>query len=603
MMDTVSNQPSLAKTGAAKTGAAKTGAAKTGAAWVAVLLSSVLAPPARAQVLPPAILVPQGSPITRELQPAFPPTAPGLPVPPPAGVSLFAPGQSANIRSVVTNGASVYSSAELAAITGGLAGQAIPFSRVEDAREKLLARYRGDGYLLTTVSTVLDANGNLRFNVVEGYIADVKLQGDIGPAGTQVLTFLNRLLNERPIRIGTLERYLLLATDVPGVTLRSVLRPSADDPAAVTLIAQVSRKAFDGLVTADNRAFRQTGPEQFLAVGTANSFTQFGERTEFSILHSFNNTQTFGQGATEFFVGGSGLRVRLYGGDGETTPSGNLRALGYDGITRVFGAQASYPIIRSRQQTLIGVGSFDAIESDIYTGTGVNGGQARSSFDSLRILRTGLDYALQDNLAGGDRTGVNNVTFRLSQGLTAFGATSRGNPQEGRPGSRPDFFKFNAEISRTQTLFSPFVGATVALFGLVAGQVSDSVIPPAEKFFLGGIRYNRGFYSGEVTGDNALTTSAELQLNTSFPVGAYGFSTVVGTQFYLFHDWGETWENQRTDPNRRLRSVGGGVRAQLTPNIATEVEGLSRLTRLPEGGGQVSALKADAVYWRVVTRF
>jgi len=553
---------------------------------------------------PPALIVPQGSPLDRE-RPVTPlRTAPGLPVPPPPAAAAFAPGQSARIGSVSVNGASVLPPTETGALTEGLTGPAVPFARVEQARQELLARYRRGGYLLTTVSTVLDARGNLRFNVIEGYIADVKLDGDIGPAGTQVLRFLRRLLDERPIRIATLERYLLLATDVPGVTLRSVLRPSADDPAAVTLVAQVSRKPFDGLLVADNRAFRQSGPEQLLSVGTFNSFTQFGERTELSILHSFNNTQTFGQAATEFFVGGSGVKVRLYGGIGGTNPSDDLRAIGYDGRTRVFGVQGSYPIIRSREQTLLGVLALDAIESDIRTDTGPDGRAARSSFDSLRILRGGFDYAVQDLIFGGDRTGVNNVTVRLSQGLNALGATTIGNTEAGRRGSRTDFFKTTAEISRTQTLFRPFEGATVSLFGLVAGQVSDSVIPPAEKFFLGGLRYNRGFYAGEVTGDNAITTTLELQLNTSFTQVLFGAERTFGAQFYAFHDFGQTWENQNQDANRRLRSFGGGVRTQITPNLALEVEGVSRATRRPQSAqAQVSPLKGEAVYWRVLTRF
>ncbi len=559
-------------------------------------------PPGGAAPLPPALAVPQGSPLERE-RPSVPlRTAPGLP-PPPAAAS-FAPGQTARIGTVAVNGSSVFPPGELSALTEGLTGPAVPFSRVEQARQELLARYRRAGYLLTTVSTVLDAGGNLRVNVVEGYIADVKLDGDIGPAGTQVLRFLRRLLDERPIRIATLERYLLLATDVPGVTLRSVLRPSADDPAAVTLVAQVSRKAFDGLLVADNRAFRQTGPEQLLSIGSFNSFTQFGERTELSILHSFNNTQTFGQAATEFFVGGSGVKVRLYGGVGGTNPAGDLRIIGYDGRTRVFGTQVSYPIIRSREQTLIGVLALDAVESDIRTDTGPNGQSARSSFDSLRILRGGFDYALQDLLLGGDRTGVNNVTVRLSQGLSSLGATRTGDAQAGRIGSRTDFFKTTAEVSRTQTLFRPFEGASVTLFGLVAGQVSGSVIPPAEKFYLGGLRYNRGFYAGEVTGDNAITTTLELQFNTSFTQTLFGAERSIGAQFYVFHDYGQTWENQASDRNRELRSLGGGVRMQITSNLALEVEGVSRATRRPQGGqAQVSPLKAEAVYWRVLTRF
>ena len=582
------------------------------ASWrtaLAVLAVVGAAGPATAQAPPPlapALLVPQGSPLQRELPQSPLPTAPGLSVEPLPPAAAFAPGQTARIGSVSVTGSSTFGPAVIGPLTEGLTGAAVPLSRVEQARQDLLSRYRADGYLLTTVSTALDARGNLRFNVVEGYIADVKLQGDIGPAATQVLRFLERLKDERPIRISTLERYLLLATDVPGITVRSVLRPSADDPAAVTLIAQVSRKAFDGLLVADNRAFRQTGPQQLLALGAFNSFSQFGERTEFSILHSFNNTQTFGQAATEFFVGGSGLKVRLYGGAGGTNPSDSLRVLGYDGQTTVFGAQASYPVIRSRAQTLNAVLAFDAIESNIKEDSGPNNTAVRASYDSIRVLRAGGDYALQDLVFGGDRTGVTNAFFRISQGLTTFGASRNGNPDAGRVGSKFNFFKFAGELSRTQTLFRPWSNASVAVLGLVAGQVSNSVLPPAEKFFLGGIRYNRGFYAGEVTGDNAITASVELQLNTVIPVDFGGNVVDVNAQFYGFYDWGETWENEQpaNQLNRRLRSAGGGVRSQITQYLTLELEGVYRATTRPQGSAAtVTPLKSDGVYWRAVTRF
>lgn len=551
---------------------------------------------------PPAILVPQGSPLERDRPPVRIPTAPGLPAPAPIA-NEFDPNQTVPVRSTAIIGATAFPPGELSPLTAGLVGTATPVSRIEQARLAILSKYRAAGYLLTTVSAAVDPSGALRIGVTEGYISEVKLDGDIGPAGVQVLRFLNRLTEERPVRILTLERFLLLANDVPGVTVKSVLRPSATDAAAVTLVAQVSRKAVDGLLTADNRAFKLTGPEQFLAVGSFNSFTQFGERTELSVLHSFNNTQTFGQVATEFFIGGSGLKLRVYGGIGVTNPSDFLRALGYDGQTRVFGGQLSYPVIRTREQTLIVNASLDAIESDIRTDNGPNTPQIRTSYDSLRVLRAGVDYALQDTWLGGDRTGVNNVVVRLSHGLSGLGANHGTDTPVGRASSQLEFTKFNGEVSRTQTLFHPWEDASVALYGLVAGQFSNNIIPPAEKFFLGGLRYNRGFFAGEVTGDSALTATLELQLNTALTVPVFGRSIPVNAQFYVFRDWGETWENQTpNESNRRLRSAGLGLRTQVTPYLGFEVEGVTRATRHPQGAGMIP-LKADAIYWRVVSRF
>ena len=81
------------------------------------------------------------------------------------------------------------------------------------------------GFVLSTVSAAVGPAGDLRFNVIEGRIAAVKLDGDIGPAGVQVLRFLRHLTEQQPLDNATLERWLLLAQDVPGVTLHAVLQP------------------------------------------------------------------------------------------------------------------------------------------------------------------------------------------------------------------------------------------------------------------------------------------------------------------------------------------------------------------------------------------
>lgn len=578
-----------------------------GAVRGAVLVASLLLPGlARAQNAQAPITgnaVPQGSPIPRIRPPTLPSVGPGLAVP----QAVPAPGANNTqvaVRAVAVEGATAYAPARFAGITAGLTGPAVPLARIEAARLAILNLYRADGYALTSVNAALDATGQLRFTVIEGRIADVKLEGDIGPAGTQVLRFLRHLTETRPIDTATLERWLLLAQDVPGVTVRAVLSPSADDPGALTLVAQVSRQLANGLLTADNRAFRLTGPEQGLAVLDLNSFTQFGERTELSIYHTNGNTQNFGQAAEEVFVGGSGLRVRVYGGYGTAQPSDPLREIGYQGLTTVIGASASYPLIRSRQQSLNLAAYFDLIETEVRTNTGPQNEPTRLSRDSLRVGRIGADWVRQDLLLGGDRSAVNLVSGRVSHGFPELGGTGNGNPAPGRAGERADFTKFSFDLSRVQTLFQPWPNATVAFRGRVLGQVSGDVIPPVEQFFFGGSEFNRGFYAGEVTSDTALSWTLELQLNTGVDVPLFGRVWNVSAQAYAFYDRGEAWQNQRGAAGARLSSEGIGARFFITRYTEFDVEGVIRNTRLTQGvPGAVHPLKADALYWRVVTRF
>jgi hemolysin activation/secretion protein len=152
-------------------------------------------------------------------------------------------------------------------------------------------------------------------------------------------------------------------------------------------------------------------------------------------------------------------------------------------------------------------------------------------------------------------------------------------------------------------LFAPWPNATVNLLGLVTGQVTGNVLPSEEEFYLGGLRYTRGFYSGQFTGDKALAATVELQLNTSLHVEAAGLVQDIGLQFYGFYDWGETWQNQSTDYNSRLRSMGIGLRSALTDDLELDIEAVDRLTLRPSDSAAVEKLVPGAFYFRAVARF
>lgn len=561
-----------------------------------ILLPLLAAAPASYAQAPPGTF----SPIPGIRPPPAPRVSPGPAIP----KAPVAPAATANtthpIQDVTIDGTTAYTPATFADVTAGLTGPAVPEAAIEAARVAMVNRYREDGYVYTAVSAVIDGP-HLRFVVTEGRITSVKLDGDIGPAGVQVLRFLNHLTELQPIDAASLERWLLLASDVPGVSVRSVLNPSTTEPGALTLVAQVSRQAISGVGTADNRAYQNTGPQEGLLTVDFNSFTEFGERTEAQLYTTFSNEQIFGQASSEFFLGGSGLKMRVYAGSGNALPGGPLTAIGYSGQTTVFGASLSYPVIRARQQTLNAVAAFDGLESTIQSTVS---GKTVKGQDSLRVFSIGGDYALLDVLLGPSMSATNGVSVRLSQGVPAFGASSDGSAKLPLSGEQVDFTKVSGSASRTQVLFAPWQSASVAFQASVAGQGTSEVLPPEQKFYLGGAHFNRGYYFGQVTGDSALTTSLELQLNTPVPLPAsIPLPFDVSSQFYTFYDWGETWENDpKAEANRVLNSVGGGVRLFLAQYAEFDLEGVGRLSRYPNGtnGG---AVRGAGVYWQVLGRF
>ncbi|MGG5890678.1 ShlB/FhaC/HecB family hemolysin secretion/activation protein [Falsiroseomonas sp. HC035] len=561
---------------------------------------------AAAQAVPP--LTPD------RLQQLAPTQAPRLapalqaPIPDP----IRGPNEQLRIRvsGVQPSGNTVLPDAEVTAAFLPLVGQEVTLEAIERARVDTIAAYGRRGYPFVSAVAGLrpvEGGNEILLAMVEGRVASVKLDNDIGPAGTQVLRFLENLLGSGPLTTGQLERALLLAGDVPGVSVRSVVRPLADGgPGELELVAQVTRRAFSGYVYVDNRGYNLTGPLQgILSVG-ANSFTSTGERIEATIFQTQDWEQSFGQLSGETFIGASGLRMRLYAGAGVSRPGSFLAQIGYQGNTEVAGISAQYPIIRSRPLNLSASAAFDYLNSEIEAGGG------RQSLDEVRALRFGLDGSARDTLVPfTPGPAINTANVRLHRGVAWLGATGNGEvPGPGRVESDFGFQKWTGEASRTQPLLAPTDGLVISVAGLVAGQHSSDVLPLAEKFLFGGNRLGRGFYAGQVTGDSALGASLELLFDVRpapFLIPGLQSEPVEvqpTAQFYLFRDFGRTWENLRTDAGRTVESWGGGVRMFLTETVQLDVEGVRRMTRrVDAAGGSVRPLDETAGYFRLLTRF
>jgi len=560
------------------------GAAVSCLAWPAL---------ARAQGAPASL---QSSPLPHILPPAAPPVGGAVPSFAAPGREAALPDVSIPVRQVSIVGATAFAPAVLQAEVSGFAGHSVKLARLEAARRALVALYRAHGYVLSTVTLDIDAQGNVQFVVTEGHIVAVKLSRDIGPAGSMVLAFLNHLTELRPVSEDALERWLLLASQIPGVSVHAVLQADAQDPGALTLVAEVSRQSVSALATADDRSFRDTGPAEGLLVLDANSATALGEQTEISLFHTSGGTDNFGQASESFYLGADGLRLQLYGAAGRAWPGGALREIGYESVLQSFGGALSDPVILKRDESLIVTGHFDATENE------VNTAGLRTSVDNLRVARAAAQYAWQDLWAGDTRDGLSSVILQYSEGIPALGASPDARPagDAGRLGEKIDFWKLNASIGRTQTLFNPTPDSNVALRLEAGGQYASDILPSGEEFDLGGSRFTRGFYSGEISGDRAAYATAELELNEGYQFTLLKQSFDAGAQFYGFYDWGESWSNLAADAPHRLAAAGGGVRLGLTSNLEIDGEAVERLTtRLGPG----VPLADTVIYWGVTARY
>jgi hemolysin activation/secretion protein len=192
---------------------------------------------------------------------------------------------------------------------------------------------------------------------------------------------------------------------------------------------------------------------------------------------------------------------------------------------------------------------------------------------------------------------------RVSQGLQFLGASQNSSKQLPRLHEQVNFTKVNGELDRTTTLFPVGNFGTALLKVAAAGQYSSSILPPEEKFYLGGPHFDRGFYYGQVTGDKALAATIEPLFDKPLPSISF-LPSPLSSEFYGFYDWGEVWQNQSLDAGHLLRSAGGGVRLYIGPQLEMDFEGVARFTTRPSGASPgVSALASSAFYWQLIDRF
>ena len=111
----------------------------------------------------------------------------------------------------------------------------------------------------------LDPNGAVvRIQVVEGYIDKVEWPALLAAYVDFFSDYAAKITAERPANIRTIERYLLLAGDLPGLKFKNSLKPHPTKVGAAILVVEVTEKPVDLFGRVDNRGTKARGPMQFL---------------------------------------------------------------------------------------------------------------------------------------------------------------------------------------------------------------------------------------------------------------------------------------------------------------------------------------------------
>lgn len=165
------------------------------------------------------------------------------------------------LAGVMVDGSTVYGDHDLLDLYDDMLGSEISLSDVFQIARRITVKYRGDGYILSraVVPAQRIKSGVVVVQVIEGFVSGVSIEGDILGPVSLLESYAQKVMESRPLRADVLERYVLLADDLPGVDASSVLAPADDTPGASELILVVEHKEGDAFATHDNRGTRFVG--------------------------------------------------------------------------------------------------------------------------------------------------------------------------------------------------------------------------------------------------------------------------------------------------------------------------------------------------------
>jgi hemolysin activation/secretion protein len=525
-----------------------------------VILATLLATTARAQVIPSSEL--PGRERQRFLQPPTPQAQPGGPVV--TLPSTVAP-NGANkvflrVLGVEISGSTVYHAAEFRPLYAGLVGHRVSLADIYALAQQITAKYGNDGYVLSRAIVPpqqLDPKGAVvHIEVVEGYIDKVEWPKELSRYRDFFTDYAARITAQRPVNISTIERYLLLANDLPGLKFSTSLQPSKHARGAATLVVTVVEKWIDANAHIDNRGTPARGPFEYYGSATVNNLLGQHEAWTFTYA-GVVPLDELNYAALDYrqVLTSEGLTFFADGSDAWGTPGTvQLEQLLYRTLGPYGDAGFSYPFIRSREKNLTLSGLFYGSDnvSDVLDST--------FNDDRLRGFRGKVDTDFADSLQG-----INQILVTVSQGIEGLGSTENGNPLASRLVGRVNFDKIEMTASRTQPLFDRF-----SAFASAYGQYAGTPLLVPEQCGFGGRYFGRAFDPSQLLGDSCIEGVGELRYDV-LPLPSQLLQTM---QLYAFSDFGQLYTRDAsvgTPVVQKAGSAGGGIRLDWFSHVDADV--------------------------------
>lgn len=496
--------------------------------------------------------LPDAGRIQEQLRPPEPPRKPA-----PAEIRIERPATDPKadsapfyVASFRVRGASVFPEAELQRILGE-PRRSMTLAGLQALVERINEHYRRHGYLVARalVPPQEVRDGVVEVRVVEGRYERIEIANATEMSEARIRATVRALREDAVVHGPTLERSVLLLSDLAGIQPKATLEPAAQPGYTNLMMEIVPTRPYDFDATVDNGGSRFTGRYRLSAGASWNSPRQIGDRATLRYVTSGEKLNSLRVGY-ETPLGTSGLRANAFGAYTPYELGEDFADLDATGWSRSFGAGASYPILRSSDLNLRAQAGAEhrTLEDRI-------GAFAIENDKRLAVLQWGATGDFRDALFGGAISAYQALVSNGRLNLRSAGLVEQ---DQATARTEGNFYKLVLGFQRQQRIAEP-LRLTLNYTAQVAGDNLDS----SEKFSVGGLTGVRAYPPGEAAGDDVQLAQAELR---------YAAGALYGGQFapVAFFDYAQsrinhrTWEGFTGDNFREIAGWGAGLEWTMT---------------------------------------
>ena len=525
---------------------------------LALILAAFLLTEVTAQVPPPVQPGQQEKTLEPERRPGRPDMTPRPPAViegagRPAQPQRSREGPKVLVKKLRVTGNTVISARKLESLVRSEEGKELTLEELREAAGRITEYYGAQGYILARAYLPPQdvREGVIEIAVLEGYVGDISVTGNVRYEAGIIKQALNRVENAKVVNEALLETAINELNDYPGLNVRASLQPGKKRGFTdITLSAQ-ERLSHSLLFDIDNYGSRYTGPWRYGTELTLGNLMQFGEKLTFRGVKS-DDDLNYARFSFVVPVGGYGTKLGFNYAHAENGIGEEFAPLEAAGRLDIASIDITQTMLRTAGASFQFSGGFDhkTIRNFVL--------KALAGKDDLRVFRFGFNGDYRDRFLG--RTFYGATWY---QGTTMFD----GNPKNDRGATRTDnpgnFTKFAIDLARLQSLI--YGGSYLILRG--TSQLSSQHLQSGERFGIGGYYTVRGYPISEYLGDHGYAVSAEVVV--PFPY-LRQWVQVAG-----FIDHGGVFivsPNRQTAEVKRhwLTGTGGGLRISVPVPWLTE---------------------------------